>query len=260
MTFPKIVELQNNQKVFFASDFHLGVPSLQESHERERKIIRWLESIQNEAKAIFLLGDIFDFWFEYKRAIPKGFVRLQGKLAELCDQKIPVIFFSGNHDIWMFKYFQEEIGVEIYHKPQVWEINQKKFLLGHGDGLGPGDHKYKFLKKVFRNPFFQWLFARFHPNFGIGIAQIWSKKSKQKSYERNFKETFLGSREWLWQYSKEIEKKEHHDFYIFGHRHLVLDLEVGEQSRYINLGTWLYKPTYGYFDGKKFCLTEFEEK
>lgn len=259
MTFPKIVELKDNQKIFFASDFHLGVPNLQESQEREKKIVRWLTSIQEEAQAIFLLGDIFDFWFEYQKAIPKGFVRLQGKLAELCDQNIPVIFFSGNHDMWMFKYFQQEIGVEIYHKPQVWEFNQKKFFIGHGDGLGPGDYKYKFLKKIFRNPFFQWIFARFHPNFGIGIAELWSKKSKQKSSKKNFEETFLGDKEWLWQYSKDIEKETHHDFYIFGHRHLILDLKVAEQSRYINLGTWLYKPTFASFDGTKILLEEFKD-
>ncbi|HRJ31237.1 MAG TPA: UDP-2,3-diacylglucosamine diphosphatase [Cyclobacteriaceae bacterium] len=246
-----------NKKIFFASDFHLGVPDHASSVAREKRITAWLDQIKHEAHSIYLLGDIFDFWFEYKHAIPKGFIRLQGKLAELRDAGIPIIFFTGNHDMWMFDYFQKELGIPIYREPIVLVCNQQKLMIGHGDGLGPGDTSYKILKKFFNSSVCQWLFARIHPNLGIGIAQIWSRKSRISNTKRE--EKFEGEEnEFLLTYCKELEKNVHHDFYIFGHRHLPLDLPVGEKSRYINLGEWVHFNTYAVYDGEIVNLKTFQ--
>jgi UDP-2,3-diacylglucosamine hydrolase len=242
------LESLNGKKIFFASDFHLGVPNYSESLDREKRIIRWLDSIKHEAHAIYLLGDIFDFWFEYKHAIPKGFIRLQGKLAELRDAGIPIVFFTGNHDMWMFDYFKDELGIPIYRDPQLLQVGEHKLLVGHGDGLGPGDTTYKFLKKFFNSKVCQWLFARLHPNFGIGIARYWSRKSRISNLNRE--EKFQGEEgEFLWIYCKEMEKRSHHDFYVFGHRHLPLDLKINDNSRYINLGEWVQFNSYAVYDG-----------
>jgi UDP-2,3-diacylglucosamine hydrolase len=246
----------NNKKIFFASDFHLGVPNHAESIEREKRIIAWLESVKDEAQAIYLLGDIFDFWFEYKHAIPRGHIRLLGKLAELRDAGIPIAFFTGNHDMWMFDYFPTELGIPIYRRSQVLEVGEHKFLIGHGDGLGPGDHFYKVLKKFFNSKVCQWLFARLHPNFGIGLANFWSHKSRISNMKRE--EKFRGEEnEFLLTYCKEVESTTHHDFYIFGHRHLPLDLKVAENSRYINIGEWVHFNTYAVYDGKTVELKTF---
>jgi UDP-2,3-diacylglucosamine hydrolase len=254
-----IIPLESGKKIYFASDFHLGVPDAQSSREREAKIVRWLNAIETDAQAIFLVGDIFDFWFEHTFTIPKGYIRLQGKLAQMSDKGIPVIFFTGNHDMWMFDYFTQELNIPIYRQPQTFLIGQKKFLIGHGDGLGPGDRFYKILKKVFANSLAQWLFARLHPNLSMGIAQLWSRKSRLVNTKKG-EDKFLGDQEWLLQYCRETEKTEHHDFYIFGHRHLPLDLQVGEKGRYINLGEWVNYCTYAVFDGGSVALHTFEKE
>lgn len=246
----------NGKKIFFASDFHLGVPDHATSLEREKRIVRWLDTIKHEAHTIYLLGDIFDFWFEYKHAIPRGFIRLQGKLAELRDNGIPICFFTGNHDMWMFDYFPNELGIPVFRSPQTLIVGKHKLLIGHGDGLGPGDTTYKFLKKFFDSKLCQWLFARIHPNLGIGIASFWSRKSRISNLKKE--EKFEGEeREFLWVYCKEIESKVHHDFYIFGHRHLPLDLKLNAQSRYINLGEWVNFNTYAVYDGENIELKKF---
>jgi UDP-2,3-diacylglucosamine hydrolase len=246
------------KKIFFASDFHLGVPNYSKSLDREKRIVRWLDSIKHEAHSIYLLGDIFDFWFEYKHAIPKGFVRLQGKLAEISDSGIPVIFFTGNHDMWMFDYFKHELGIQVYRDPQLLQVGNQRLLIGHGDGLGPGDNTYKFLKKFFNSKLCQWLFARLHPNFGIGLATYWSRKSRISNLKRE--EKFKGEEEeFLWVYCKELEEKQHHDFYVFGHRHLPLDLKISESSRYINLGEWVQFNTYAEYDGNDLKLKTWNE-
>jgi UDP-2,3-diacylglucosamine hydrolase len=251
-----IIQLPSNKKIFFASDFHLGVPNFEQSLDREKRIVRWLDSIKHEAHSIYLMGDIFDFWFEYKHAIPKGFIRLQGKLAEITDSGIPVIFFTGNHDMWMFDYFTKELNIQIYRDPIELEIRNQKLLIGHGDGLGPGDSTYKILKWFFNSSFCQWLFARLHPNFGIGVAQFWSRRSRISNTKRE--EKFEGDEnEFLLTYCKELEKTNHHDFYVFGHRHLPLDLKVSENSRYINLGEWVHFNTYAEYDGNSIKLKTF---
>jgi UDP-2,3-diacylglucosamine hydrolase len=210
--------------------------------------VAWLDSIKHEAHTIFLLGDIFDFWFEYKYAIPRGHIRLQGKLAELRDAGIPIVFFTGNHDMWMFDYFLKELDIPIYRQPIVVETGKHKLLIGHGDGLGPRDTTYKILKKFFNSSICQWLFARIHPNLGIGIANYWSRKSRISNMK--WEEEFQGEeKEFLLTYCKELEARSHHDFYIFGHRHLPLDLAVGQASRYINLGEWVHFDTFAVYDG-----------
>jgi UDP-2,3-diacylglucosamine hydrolase len=245
--------LPPDKKIYFASDFHLGVPNYASSLEREKRIIIWLDQIKRDAHSIYLLGDIFDFWFEYNHAIPKGFIRFQGKLAELRDAGIPIYFFTGNHDMWMFDYFTKELDIMIYRKPQILQINGKVLLIGHGDGLGPGDSMYKIQKKFFNSKVCQWLFARIHPNLGMSIAQLWSKQSRLANTKRE--EKFNGEEnEFLLSYCKTIEKETHHDFYVFGHRHLPLDLEVGVNSRYINLGEWVHFNTYAEFDGQAVAL------
>ena len=248
--------LEDNKQVYFASDFHLGAPKGKESLNREKKIVRWLDSIKQDAAAIFLVGDIFDFWFEYEHVVPKGFARFQGKIAELTDAGIPVIFFTGNHDLWMKTYFIQELGVQLYTKPEKFQIQDKKFLVGHGDGLGPGDRKYKFYKKVFLNPISQWMFRWLHPDIGIMLASVWSKHSRKNCEAKE--DPFLGGQEMLVQYCKSEEAKEHVDYYIFGHRHLPIDYQVNESSKYYNLGQWFDQCNYGVFDGNQFQLKSFE--
>jgi len=253
------IKLQPGKKIFFASDFHLGVPDAASSLAREKKIVRWLNEIKPEAQAIFLLGDIFDFWFEYRHAIPKGFVRIQGKLAEITDAGIPVYFFTGNHDMWMFDYFTQELNIPVLRKPVSVKLGEQKFHIGHGDGLGPKDHTYKMLKKVFSNPVSQWLFARIHPNTGIGLANFWSRRSRISNTKTD--EIFLGEdEEWLVIYCKETEARQHHDYYVFGHRHLPLDIKIGEKSRYLNLGEWVNYCTYAVYDGNNLELKHFENE
>lgn len=249
--------MNQNKKIFFASDFHLGAPNHEDSLEREKKIVRWLDSIRDEADEIYLLGDVFDFWFEYKRAIPKGFVRIQGKIAELSDSGIPIHWFIGNHDMWIFDYIPKELGVNIIRTEVERQFNGKSFFIGHGDGLGPGDHGYKFIKKVFRNKVCQWLFARLHPNFGIGLANFSSRKSRAATGQQDAR--FYGEdKEMLIQYCKSKLAIKHYDYLIFGHRHLPIDFELNNGARYINIGDWISYFTYGVFDGDSFKLETFE--
>lgn len=233
----------SKKKIYFASDFHLGAPDYETSLVREKKIVDWLNHIESSAKEIYLVGDIFDFWFEYKRAVPRGFVRLLGKIAELTDKGIPVILFTGNHDMWIFDYLPKEIGVVLHREPITKEYFGKKYFIGHGDGLGPGDKGYKFLKKVFANKFCQWSFARLHPNFGIWLADKSSKTSRAKTGSDD--EKFLGEEnEWLVQFCKEELTKQHIDYFVFGHRHLPLEIDLGQNSMYYNLGEWINYCTY----------------
>lgn len=237
-----------DKKIYFLSDFHLGAPDAANSLIREKKIIQFLDQIMDTATAIFIVGDMFDFWYEYKQVIPKGYVRLLGKLASITDAGIPVHFFIGNHDMWMSDYFEKELHIPVYHEPKIFTWNKKRFYIGHGDGLGPGDHGYKFIKKVFRNPVCKWLFGWLHPDVGIGIANYFSRKSREKTGTAN--EHFLGEEnEWLIVYSKELIQKEHFDYLIFGHRHYPIDFKLSETSRYINLGDWISNFTYAEFDG-----------
>ncbi|TND03187.1 MAG: hypothetical protein FD123_3970 [Bacteroidetes bacterium] len=243
--------------IYFASDFHLGIPDHAASLEREKRIVRWLDLVSEDADEIFLVGDLFDAWFEYKRVVPKGYVRLLGKIAAITDSGIPVHVFTGNHDMWMFGYLEKEAGVKLYHAPVEREWNGKKFVIGHGDGLGPGDRGYKFIKKIFRNKVCQWLYARFHPNFGIAMAEYFSRKGYDKKEEQR---RYMGDdKEFLVQYCKAELKHRQVDYFVFGHRHLPLDIQVGENSRYINLGDWIKYNSYARFNGTAVTLETFEK-
>lgn len=242
-------------KIYFASDFHLGIPDHASSLEREKKIVRWLSSIQHDAKQIFLVGDLFDFWFEYKHVVPRGYTRLLGKLAELRDAGIDIQVFTGNHDLWMFGYFQEELGIPVHHNAIQFEVNGKKFFVGHGDGIGPGDTGFKFMKKVFTNPVAQWLYGLLHPYIAFRLAHYFSYNSRMLNEE----ETFLGAdKEWQVIYAKEKLQKEHFDYFLFGHRHIVLELPLNERSTFINLGDWVRHFTYAEFDGTQCKIKYFE--
>jgi len=247
----------HEKKIFFASDFHLGAPDVKSSKARENRIIQWLNEIQDEAAAIFLVGDIFDFWFEYKEVIPKGFIRFLGKIADLREKNIPIFFFTGNHDLWMKDYFTKELGIPVFHHPIELTVENKSFLVGHGDGLGPGDNSYKVLKKFFTNPVCQWAFRWLHPDIGVRIANKWSSKSRITNVAKNENE-FKGDDEWLWAYCKQVAQSKHFDYYVFGHRHLPLDLPVNNKSRYYNLGEWVNHYTYGVFDGKEFQIKKYK--
>jgi UDP-2,3-diacylglucosamine hydrolase len=247
----------DNKKIYFASDFHLGVPTLELSLAREKRICRWLDSIKTDAAEIYLVGDIFDFWFEYKYTIPKGTTRLLGKIAEITDSGIPVHFFVGNHDLWMKDYFIEELNVFVHHHPVTRNFNGKKFYIGHGDGLGPGDKGYKVLRKIFASKLCQWLYSRLHPNLAFYIAKRSSKRSRISTGDSD--EKFLGAEnEWLYIFSRDYLKDHQIDFFVFGHRHLPLDLDIEGKARYVNLGEWINYNTYAVFDGTSLTLLKFE--
>ena len=251
------VSLTENKKIYFASDNHLGAPTPEASKEREAKFVRWLDTIKADAGAIFLLGDLFDFWFEYRTVVPKGFVRTLGKLAELRDSGIAIYFFVGNHDLWMDDYCEKELNIPVFHRPQEGESCGKRFLIGHGDGLGPGGKGYKRMKKVFTNPFCKWLFRWLHPDIGVRLAQYLSVKNKMISGDEDVH--FLGEdKEWLVQYCKRKLETTHYDYFLFGHRHLPMTIDLGGKVTYINTGDWIHYYTYAVFDGKETKLMHFE--
>jgi UDP-2,3-diacylglucosamine hydrolase len=250
------VQLPSGKKIYFLSDFHLGAPDHTASLEREKLIVRFLDEVKTDAAEIFLVGDMFDFWYEYRQVVPRGYVRLLGKMAELSDAGIKLHFFVGNHDMWMKDYFQKEMNIPVYFEPIELTRNGKHFLIGHGDGLGPGDHGYKRLKKVFRNPVCQWLFGILPPAIGMGLANYFSRRSRAQT--GSSEETFLGEeKEWLIIYCKEVLQKKKVDFFIFGHRHLPIDFRLQPNSRYVNLGDWIRYFTYAVFDGQEIKLLSY---
>jgi len=252
------MNLVPGKKIYFISDFHLGIPDHASSLVREKKVVTFLESVRHDAEQIFILGDMFDFWYEYKTVVPKGYVRLFGKLAEITDSSIPVHFFVGNHDMWISGYFEKELNIPVYYEPETFEWNGKKFFIGHGDGLGPDDKGYKFLKRIFRSKLCQWLFGQLHPTLGMGLANYFSSKSRIKTMQAD--KIFLGeNKEWLIIFAREVLAKEHFDYFIFGHRHFPLDYKLDHKSRYINLGDWIRDFTYAYFDGNDVYLKKWEE-
>lgn len=251
------MQIPSGKKIYFLSDFHLGAPDYSSSLAREKKIVQFLDEIKKDAAVIFILGDLFDFWFEYKKVVPKGYVRILGKLAELTDNGITIHFFVGNHDMWMNGYFEQELNIDVFYEPKEFEFDGKTFLIGHGDGLGPGDHRYKMMKKVFRNKFSQLLFGMLHPSTGIGLADYFSKKSRASTGKED--EQFLGEdKEWLIAFAKEKLQQEPIDFFIFGHRHLPIVYKLNEKSIYINLGDWIKYNSYAVFESGMVNLKYYE--
>lgn len=251
-----VIKVPNHKKIYFVSDQHFGMHGKQSTEQREKVFVQWLSSIQKDACALFLLGDLFDFWFEYKQVVPKGFVRVLGKLAELSDKGIQIYFFIGNHDLWMKDYLKKEIGAVVFSRPQVFKINEKKLFIAHGDGLGPGDKGYKRLKKLFTNPVAKKLFYILHPDFAIWLGKTISNKNKYLSGEKD--KNFYGEQEWLVQYANKKLENAYYDYFIFGHRHLPLEIQLkNKKSIYINTGDWIDYYTYAIFQEQTIQLERY---
>lgn len=240
------------KKIYFISDVHLGLHPIERSKEREKILVSWLDSVKDDMSELYLMGDIFDFWHEWKRVVPRGFTRFLGKLSQIADSGVKITMFTGNHDIWIYDYLAEEIGLELHYHPIERELNGLKFFLAHGDGLGPGDTSYKILKKVFTNPMLQWLFKRLHPNLAMAFGLGWSKNSR---YAKGIiAEGYRGDdKEWQTLFANEELQRKKHDIFVFGHRHIPSDIKV-QESRVINLGDWINNFTYGVLDGKDFQI------
>jgi len=253
------MDLPKGKKVYFASDFHLGIPDKATSIEREKRLCRWLDSIRHDAARIFLVGDLFDAWFEYRHVVPRGYTRFLGKLAELSDAGIPIEVFTGNHDLWMRGYFEEELNITVHHEPVTRTYNGKKFFIAHGDGLGPGDPGYKILKKILTSPVSQWLYRRIHPDTGVGLAS-WFSRRGPKHMEDDKGNSFQGpEKEWLVQFCLQKLKEEPVDYFIFGHRHIAIMYPLPGNSTYVNLGDWLRFNSYAVLDGESLKLEFFKE-
>ena len=242
------------KKIYFLSDFHLGAPDHAASLVRERHIVDFLQRIRADASEIFIVGDLFDFWYEYRTVVPKGLSGSWGKWPRSRIRASPIHFFTGNHDMWMSGYFEKELGIPVYHEPKTFEFNGKRLLIGHGDGLGPGDHGYKFLKKIFRNRLCRTLFGILPPAVGVGLAGWLSRRSRAVTGSDDAQ--FLGEeKEWLIAYCRQMLQTQQIDYFIFGHRHLPIDFLLNaEGSRYINLGDWIRYYTYAVLDGERLSL------
>jgi UDP-2,3-diacylglucosamine hydrolase len=250
--------LTAGKKIYFVSDTHLGAPALTDNKEREKLLVQWLDEIKGDAGKLFLMGDIFDFWYEYKKVAPRGFTRVLGKIAELADMGIEVHFFTGNHDVWVFDYLPAELGLTLHRNEFKTELLGKKFFLAHGDGLDESDKGYNLLKKVFTNKTLQWFFSRLHPNFAFALAHSWSEKSRLA--KGIVGEGFRGEDEGLYLFSKKVLGHEFFDFFVFGHRHLLADMPLGEKSEFILLGEWISLFSYGVFDGERFELKRYKQE
>ncbi len=249
-----------NKKVYFLSDFHLGIPNSEDSLKREKIIVSWLDSIKNETSKIFLLGDIFDFWFEYNKVIPKGYSRLLGKLAELTDSGVEINYFRGNHDLWTFNYFEKELNIKMYDNPLILNIDGLNLFLAHGDGLGPKDYGYKLLKKVFKCKINQIIFKILHPDIGIALALFWSGRSRKLNNKREILNNEI-EKERLVAFSKEYLKKNNNiNYFIFGHRHKADYIKLNENSFYINLGDWINNFSFAVLNDKKIVLKKINIK
>lgn len=255
-----------NKSIFFTSDHHFGIPDRAKSLEREKLFVRWIDEMEPRMQELYIMGDLFDFWFEYKTVIPRGYALLLGRLAQLCESGIPVHYFRGNHDMWTFDYFEKELGFIMYREPIIREFGDKKFYLGHGDGLGPGDKGYKLLKRVFENRVNQWLFKLVHPEISMRIALYWSRKSRHANLAREGQERAEGRYEnldWLKterlpMFAAETLKEiPDIDYFVFGHWHLPVKLDLGNAT-YYNIGDWINYFSYLEFDGNLLEMKYFE--
>ena len=245
-------------KIYFVSDVHLGAPALKNNHEREMLFVQWLDEIKHDVKELYLVGDIFDFWFEYKKVAPRGFTRVLGRIADFTDNGVPVHFFTGNHDLWIFDYLPAETGILLHRNEFVTQLDGKTFFLAHGDGLDPDDKGYNLLKKIFVSKSLQWWFSKIHPNLALWLAHKWSKSSRLSKLLPE--EEFKVKNEAMYKFAETILKKERIDYFIFGHRHQMADAEIGNQARFILLGDWITNFSYGVFDGATFQLKRYKEQ
>jgi len=251
--------MNKKNKTYFVADVHLGSFVFSDSLEREKRLVRWLDSIRDEAKALFLLGDIFDFWFEYKEAVPRGFTRFLGKLAELSDNGMEIHYCIGNHDLWIFDYLPREIGLILHKNPVKTEIDGKIFYVAHGDGLGERSRSFKLIRRIFHNRICQILFRALHPDCGIGLAHLWARHSRQTE-QKSPKPYFGEEKENLLHYSQSyLQTHPEIDYFVFGHRHILLDKPLNSKSRIMFIGDWLKLFSYAVFDGKELTFKRFEE-
>ena len=249
------------KNIYFVSDLHLGIPDRASSLEREKLLVKWLDSIRDKTEALFLMGDLFDFWFEYSTVVPKGFVRLLGKLAEFTDQGIPVHLFRGNHDLWAFGYLEKELGVQLHREPAIWQMQGKTFYLAHGDGLGPGDRQYKFLKSIFEFRPNQLLFRWLHPDLGARLGNYFSRRSRLSKLASAHQPdvSFEKEKEMLFQYAnKKAVLNPEVDYFVFGHRHIPLQMPLNDKAELIILGDWISHFSYAVFENGKIQLKSFE--
>lgn len=249
--------MEKKEKIYFISDVHLGASALNNNKERERHLVKWLRHIESEATELFLVGDIFDYWFEYNAVVPKGFTRFFGQLSHMSDQGIKIHFFSGNHDFWAFNYFEEEIGIKVYFKPQTMERCGKKLFIGHGDGLNPKDKGYILLKKVFANKIAQRLFSWIHPDISCYIAHRWSRHSRlSHSDDSSYFDANQGKEEQLI-FAQEYLQHHDIDYFIFGHRHVYVDHPLQNNSRLLILGEWINTFSYAMLDETGISLNKY---
>jgi UDP-2,3-diacylglucosamine hydrolase len=249
--------LKEKGKIYFVSDVHLGAPAFKNNHQREMRFARWLDSIDDDVEELYLMGDIFDFWWEYKKVVPRGFTRIFGRIANLTDRGIPVYFFPGNHDLWVFDYLPTELGVLVHREQIIKEIGGKKFFLAHGDGLDAEDVGYNRLKKIFTNKTLQWWFSRLHPNFALYIAHKWSGSSRTSKLNRE--EEFNVNNDGIYNFANSYLKQESIDYFIFGHRHQMVNLPLSDNSQFVLLGDWITNFSYGVFDGEKLELKKYND-
>lgn len=252
------MRLTEKGKIYFVSDVHLGAPALKNNREREILFSRWLDEIKSDVAELYLLGDIFDFWYEYKKVVPRGFSRILGRLSDLSDKGIPVHFFTGNHDMWAYDYLEEETGAKVHHKQIIRDIWGKKFFLAHGDGLDAGDKGYLFLKKVFTSKTMQWLFSRMHPNFGFALAHKWSATSRLS--KSDYQEDFMVNQDGMYKFAADFLQSNPIDYFVMGHRHRMINEKMKGNTRFILLGDWIKSFSYGVFDGDKFELKKYKDK
>ena len=248
------------KNVYFLSDAHLGSLAIDHSRMHERRLVRFLDSIKNKAAAIYLLGDMFDFWYEFKYVVPRGYTRFLGKLSELSDMGVEIHYFTGNHDIWAFDYLEKECGVILHKQPLTTEIYGKIFLLAHGDGLGDPDKKFKFLRALFHSKVCQFLFSSIQPRWSMWLGLTWAKHSRMKR-NNNEEPPYMGeNREHLVLYTKEyIKTHPDVDYFIYGHRHIEIDLQLSRKSRMIVLGDWITQFSYVVYDGEHMFMSEYIE-
>lgn len=245
--------MADNPKIFFASDFHLGLHAGSPALEREKRVVKWLRSVAPEAKEIYLLGDVFDFWWEYKLVVPRGFTRFLGTVGEITDSGIPVHFFTGNHDMWIDDYLTNECGLTVYTDPITKIFDGKKFHLAHGEGLGTKDKYYKMLLSIFRNKTLKAMYSALHPSIGVGIGHRWSLNSR---LGKGIKSEFLGDeKEDLIRYSRSILEKDNIDYFIFGHRHLEMKYTINNGIEIVFLGDWITHGSYAEWDGNTLNLS-----
>ena len=246
------------KNVYFLSDAHLGSLAIDHGRMQERRLVRFLDSIKEKAKAIYLLGDMFDFWNEYKYVVPKGYTRFLGKLSELTDMGVEVHFFTGNHDIWTYGYLEKECGLIVHTKPETTEIYDKVFYLAHGDGLGDHDRKFSLIRRIFHSRTCQWAFRHLLPaTIGIKFGQRWSESNRRRHERQNI--GFLGENaEPLVLFAKQHAVQHPDiDFYVFGHRHIVLNLMLKNSSQVLIIGDFIREFSYATFDGDTMAIENF---